>query len=198
MAISLRLNWLCLYICVMVVSNKTFKSTNSNWLELYAKSTLTLTLAFLRTDTTTYSRKRRRKSNCLISSFKIFILNMSNKLRNTNIYRTTLNTWTCLTIKTSLSFINSCLNIITKSNLIEVMSSYLWCLCWHLMFFWINRHTLLSSSFLKKIACFFISMVFEVRVHSSSTHGLIKIDLVSIKVWSINTCKLSYLLTVFI
>ena len=108
-----------------VISNKSFQFTDGNSFTLLTTDTLSFTLGFLRTYTTTDSRKCRRKSDYFVSFFHVAFFDMFDESRDIDRYRTSLYAFRFLAAQTSLSFFHCFFLIISKTNLFKVCCTYL-------------------------------------------------------------------------
>ena len=77
------------FVCHVIISNKTFQTSDTNRFSLYTTNTLSFTLLFLWADTSTNGRQCIFSGDNLICSLKIPFCHFSDKFRNRYIYRTT-------------------------------------------------------------------------------------------------------------
>ena len=110
------------------ISDKTFQTTNGNSFFsifiYFSNSTFSLTLFFLRTNTTTNCRKKRCFFDSINSSFKFAFCNFTNKLWNIDVYRATFHTKRFCTLQTSVCFYNSLFCRISECNFIHFSSTF--------------------------------------------------------------------------
>ena len=79
---------------IVIIRCKSLKSAYADRLKPYAHGALTLALLLLRAYTSAYSRKRRGAADDFVSILESALPDVHDKFRNTDIYRTGLDTGT--------------------------------------------------------------------------------------------------------
>ena len=108
-------------IGIMPVCYKTLQTADSNRIALDTAHALALALALLRAYTTAYRRKRAGLRDYLIGSLKIFLFDLTDKVRDLDRYRTPLDTGHIFTIQAPLRLIQSNLFGISQRYLQEIL-----------------------------------------------------------------------------
>ena len=118
-----------------IISNETLQFSDRNRLTFDSTDTFSLTLGFLRANTSTDSRKCTGFTNDLVSFFNVSFFYLMDKCRNVDGYRTTLDTFCILTVKASCSLFHCFFFVITETNFFKVCCTYFWILLSYRYFF---------------------------------------------------------------